>query len=51
VLSVETSGVFAVLLAANLIAFATVVHVYRNPGETQVAKPKQETPTSSAPAP
>jgi hypothetical protein len=48
VLSDETSSVFAVLLAANLIAFAMVVQVYRNPSTVE---PGTSDDTKPAPAP
>jgi hypothetical protein len=55
VLSAETSSVFSVLLAANLIAFAMVLQVYRNPATVEpspVAKePAPVPPPVSAPAP
>jgi hypothetical protein len=47
VLSNETSGIFSVLLAANLVAFAVIVQVYRNPGEPEKEKPT----TGQEPAP
>jgi len=50
VLSDETSSVFAVLLAANLIAFAMVVQVYRNPGTVE-AETSGETKPAPSPEP
>jgi len=51
VLSVETTGVFAVLLAANLIAFAVVLQVYRNPDTIDGSMDKQEPSSTVAPPP
>lgn len=51
VLSVETTGVFAVLLAANLIAFAVVLQEYRNPDTIYGSMDKQEPPSTLAPPP
>jgi hypothetical protein len=49
VLSVETTGVFAVLLAANLIAFATVLRVYRNPDAVDGGPAVKEDAPAAAP--
>jgi hypothetical protein len=51
VLSAETTGVFAVLLAANLIAFAAIVHVYRNPDTLDVSPAAKEPAPAAAPTP
>lgn len=50
VLSVETTGVFAVLLAANLIAFATVLQVYRNPDTVEAGSAAEEPTPAASPA-
>jgi hypothetical protein len=50
VLSVETTGVFAVLLAANLLAFATVLRVYRNPDAVDGGPVAKETAPTITPA-
>src|SRR5271163_1317211 len=53
VLSAETSSVFSVLLAANLVAFAIVIQVYRNPStvEPNSAKKKPAGMPVAAPTP
>ncbi len=48
VLSDETTSVFAVLLAADVIAFAVVLMVYRNPGEVETDT-GSETPAPPVP--
>ena len=50
VLSVITTGIFSVLLAADLIAFAMVLQIYRNPGSVEGAAPIEE-PAPVPPAP
>lgn len=48
VLSDETSSEFAVLLAADVIAFAVVLMVYRNPGDVETDA-GSETPAPPVP--
>jgi hypothetical protein len=48
VLSVETTDTFAVLLAANLIAFATIVQLYRNPGRPEPESNSDDVPAAPA---
>ena len=47
VLSDETTSVFAVLLAADVLAFAVVLQVYRNPGAKAEAKSETPAPTAA----
>lgn len=51
VLSSESTGVFAILLAANLIAFAVVLQTYRNPDSIEKDEPAPSAPPVAQPAP
>jgi len=49
VLSVETTAAFEVLLAADLIAFAVVLQIYRNPSSVESEEPAAQ-PAAAPPA-